>query len=73
MADWDYKMQIECANSFIAPIRNKVSYYSFIIIKQLIEQKNLQKILKFAAEILISDESAENVEVKTHVLIINGS
>lgn len=32
MADWDYKMQIECANSFIAPIRNKVSCYSFIII-----------------------------------------
>jgi hypothetical protein len=28
---------------------------------KLIEQKNLQKILKFAVEILISDESAENV------------
>ena len=24
MADWDYKMQIECANSFIVPIKNKV-------------------------------------------------
>jgi hypothetical protein len=24
MTDWDYKMQIECANSFIKPIANKV-------------------------------------------------
>lgn len=24
MADWDYKMQIECANSFIEPIKKKV-------------------------------------------------
>lgn len=24
MPDWDYKMQIECANSFIVPIKNKV-------------------------------------------------
>ena len=29
MADWDYKMQIECANSFIVPINNKVSLISF--------------------------------------------
>ncbi len=25
MIDWDYKMQIECAKSFIAPIKMNVS------------------------------------------------
>ena len=26
MTDWDYKMQIECAKSFIAPIKMNVSH-----------------------------------------------
>jgi hypothetical protein len=30
MTDWDYKMQIECAKSFIAPIKMNVSRDSSI-------------------------------------------
>lgn len=30
MADWDYKMQIECANSFIAPIKAKVKDHNLV-------------------------------------------
>lgn len=38
---------------------------------QLIDQKNLQKILKFAVEILVGDEYADNIDVRIKKLLIN--
>jgi hypothetical protein len=39
LEDWDNKMQIECAQSFLAPLKNNVSRHSTFSIPILVAQQ----------------------------------
>lgn len=52
LEDWDNKMQIECAQSFIAPLKDK-----------LLSKDNLQRLLKLAV-MLVTNELQENQVLK---------
>lgn len=49
MLDWDEKMQLECAESFIKPLE-----------LELVNRRNKEKVAKAAVQITTDDDNAEN-------------
>lgn len=67
LEDWDNKMQIECAQGFLAPIKHGVSLHQSNTLSlsgvQLLNKENRQRLLKVTVEI-VNNEHNENDQLK---------
>lgn len=57
LEDWDNKMQIECAQSFLAPLKNNVSRHS-ILSRQILVSQQRQHVEAPQTFDSVSDERA---------------